>query len=87
VNHDLTRQALIVGLRHFAQATNAYVIAEGVETEEERRSLIGLDLMLGQGYLFARPVPAGAHAVISATAGGRPIATAGAPALGRASSS
>jgi hypothetical protein len=32
VNHDLTRQALIVGLRHFARATNGWLIAEGVET-------------------------------------------------------
>jgi PAS domain S-box-containing protein len=55
VNHDLTRQALIVGLRYFAQATNGWVIAEGVETEEERQTLIGLGLELGQGYLFGRP--------------------------------
>jgi EAL domain-containing protein (putative c-di-GMP-specific phosphodiesterase class I) len=55
VNHDLTRQALIVGLRHFAQATNGWLIAEGVETEEERQTLIGLGLTLGQGYLFGRP--------------------------------
>ncbi len=55
VNSDLTRQALIVGLHHFAQATNGWVIAEGVETEEERQSLIGLDVVLGQGYLFGRP--------------------------------
>jgi len=55
VNSDLTRQALIVGLHHFAQATNGWVIAEGVETDEERQSLIGLDVVLGQGYLFGRP--------------------------------
>lgn len=55
VNSDLTRQALIVGLHHFAQATNGWVIAEGVETDEERMSLIGLDVVLGQGYLFGRP--------------------------------
>jgi PAS domain S-box-containing protein len=55
VNSDLTRQALIVGLHHFAQATSGWVIAEGVETEEERQSLIDLDVVLGQGYLFGRP--------------------------------
>jgi PAS domain S-box-containing protein len=55
VNHDLTRQALIVGLRHFAQATNGWLIAEGVETEEERQTLLGLGLEFGQGFLFGRP--------------------------------
>lgn len=58
VNHDLTRQALIVGLRHFARATNGWLIAEGVETEEERQTLLGLGLEYGQGYLFGRPAPA-----------------------------
>jgi PAS domain S-box-containing protein len=55
VNHDLTRQALIVGLGHFARATNGWLIAEGVETEEERQTLLGLDLEFGQGFLFGRP--------------------------------
>jgi PAS domain S-box-containing protein len=58
VNHDLTRQALIVGLRHFARATNGWLIAEGVETDEERQTLLGLDLELGQGFLFGRPASA-----------------------------
>jgi EAL domain-containing protein (putative c-di-GMP-specific phosphodiesterase class I) len=58
VDHDLTRQALIVGLRYFAEATNGWVVAEGVETEEERRTLIGLGLELGQGFLFGRPASA-----------------------------
>jgi PAS domain S-box-containing protein len=62
VNHDLTRQALIVGLRHFAQATNGWLIAEGVETEEERQALLGLGLELGQGFLFGRPACASAWA-------------------------
>lgn len=58
VNADLTRQALIVGLHHFARATSGWLIAEGVETEEERRTLIGLDVQLAQGYLFGRPAGA-----------------------------
>jgi EAL domain-containing protein (putative c-di-GMP-specific phosphodiesterase class I) len=63
VNHDLTRQALIVGLRHFARATNGWLIAEGVETEEERQTLLGLDLEHGQGYLFGRPASASTWAL------------------------
>jgi EAL domain-containing protein (putative c-di-GMP-specific phosphodiesterase class I) len=30
-------------------------IAEGVETEEQRQSLIELGCLLGQGYLLGRP--------------------------------
>ncbi|MDQ3128401.1 MAG: PAS domain S-box protein, partial [Chloroflexota bacterium] len=60
VNSDLTRQALIVGLHHFARATNGWVIAEGVETEEERQTLMSLDVKLAQGYLLGQP--AGAEA-------------------------
>ena len=59
VNADLTRQALVVGLRHFAQAMDRDVIAEGVETEAERRTLLALGVELGQGFLFGRPAPAG----------------------------
>lgn len=58
VNSDLTRQALIVGLHHFARATNGWVIAEGVETEEERLALVTLGLNFAQGYHFGRPAPA-----------------------------
>jgi EAL domain-containing protein (putative c-di-GMP-specific phosphodiesterase class I) len=35
------------------------VIAEGIETEDEAAALTGLDCELVQGYLFARPLPAG----------------------------
>jgi PAS domain S-box-containing protein len=62
VNHDLTRQALIVGLGYFARATNCWLIAEGVETEEERRTLLGLDLEFGQGFLLGRPAAVSAWA-------------------------
>ena len=72
VNHDLTRQALIVGLRYFAEATNGWVLAEGVETEEERQTLIGLGLELGQGFLFGRPASA-------ATFNTRPVEVAPTP--------
>ncbi|MEA2608964.1 MAG: hypothetical protein QOJ75_1207 [Chloroflexota bacterium] len=55
VNADLTRQALIVGLRHFAQTIGHTIIAEGVETRAERTTLRALDIEYGQGYLLGRP--------------------------------
>jgi len=60
VNADLTRQALIVALLHFARATDCQVVAEGIETEAERAVLKELDVPLGQGYLFGRPAEASA---------------------------
>ena len=58
IEADLARQALVTGLVHFAQAINVMLIAEGVETEAERDTLIGLGVNVGQGYLFGRPAPA-----------------------------
>jgi hypothetical protein len=49
-----------VGRGHSPRATNGWLIAEGVETEEERRALLGLDLEFGQGFLFGRPASASA---------------------------
>jgi diguanylate cyclase (GGDEF)-like protein/PAS domain S-box-containing protein len=34
------------------------VVAEGIETDEQRRQLLALNCALGQGYLFSPPVPA-----------------------------
>jgi PAS domain S-box-containing protein len=55
---DPAKQALVAGMRHFARTTGRRLIAEGVETPEEAATLNALDIRLGQGYLFGRPVPA-----------------------------
>jgi EAL domain-containing protein (putative c-di-GMP-specific phosphodiesterase class I) len=60
VNADLTRQALIVALLHFANATDCQVVAEGIETEAEREVLERLEIPFGQGYLFGKPAVASA---------------------------
>ena len=49
---DDVRQAMIVGLRHFARATGCRLIAEGIETDAELTALRALDIHLGQGYLL-----------------------------------
>ncbi|MFC4149285.1 putative bifunctional diguanylate cyclase/phosphodiesterase [Micromonospora mangrovi] len=49
------------------------VVAEGVESEPQRRALWELGCASGQGHLFARPLPAGALlAALQRGAGGRP---------------
>ena len=57
IDSDLTRQALIVGLLHFARESHIQTIAEGVETEAELATLRALGVPLAQGYLLARPAP------------------------------
>jgi EAL domain-containing protein (putative c-di-GMP-specific phosphodiesterase class I) len=58
VDTDAARQALIAGVVHFANETGCVLIAEGVETETERRALRRLGVSFGQGYLLGRPAPA-----------------------------
>jgi PAS domain S-box-containing protein len=57
VNADLGRQAMVVGMRHFARTAGCRLVAEGVETPEEAATLAALGVELGQGYLFGRPEP------------------------------
>jgi PAS domain S-box-containing protein len=58
VDTDAARQALIAGMVHFANETGCVLVAEGIETEAERRSLRRLGVNFGQGYLLGRPAPA-----------------------------
>jgi len=57
VNADPRRQAMIVGIDHFSLTTHCQLIAEGIETEEEARTLIDLGIEFGQGYWLGRPEP------------------------------
>jgi diguanylate cyclase (GGDEF)-like protein len=49
---------LITSIVELARTLGLDVVAEGVETEEQRRALRELDCPQAQGYLFARPEPA-----------------------------
>lgn len=59
VDTDLARQAVVVGLVHFAAKAGCEVIAEGIETEAERATALALGVTHGQGFLIARPAPVG----------------------------
>jgi PAS domain S-box-containing protein len=58
VDGDPVRQALIAGMVHFARQAGCILIAEGIETDAERRSIAMLGVSLAQGFLFATPAPA-----------------------------
>ncbi len=55
VNSDLGRQALVIALRHFARATGCRLVAEGIESAAEARTLANMGVDFGQGYYYGRP--------------------------------
>jgi EAL domain-containing protein (putative c-di-GMP-specific phosphodiesterase class I) len=57
IDHDTSREALVVALVAFAAKTGADLVAEGVETPAEMAALRGVGVRLGQGFHLARPAP------------------------------
>jgi EAL domain-containing protein (putative c-di-GMP-specific phosphodiesterase class I) len=57
VHLDPAKQALITALAGFADEIGAAVIAEGVETTDERDALARRGVGFGQGWLWGRPGP------------------------------
>jgi EAL domain-containing protein (putative c-di-GMP-specific phosphodiesterase class I) len=51
------RRAMVGALAGFARQAGSLVVAEGVEVEEERATLLSLGVTAAQGYLFGRPQP------------------------------
>lgn len=60
VQTDVGRQALIVAMRHFAEAAACRLVAEGVETAGDAETLASLGVELAQGYWYGRPERVGA---------------------------
>jgi EAL domain-containing protein (putative c-di-GMP-specific phosphodiesterase class I) len=54
---DSSDRAIVRTIIAMAHSLNLDVIAEGVETEEQRRLLLGKGCTHYQGYLFGQPVP------------------------------
>jgi EAL domain-containing protein (putative c-di-GMP-specific phosphodiesterase class I) len=67
--------AMVRGIIELANSLGLRLVAEGIETREQRDILRLLGCSLGQGFLFARPLPLPAlHELLSAQAMGHPAA-------------
>ncbi|WP_433536281.1 putative bifunctional diguanylate cyclase/phosphodiesterase [Micromonospora sp. CA-249363] len=65
--------AVIRSTLDLGRSLNLAVVAEGVESEPQRRALWELGCSAGQGHLFARPMPAGTLlAAMQRGSGGQP---------------
>jgi EAL domain-containing protein (putative c-di-GMP-specific phosphodiesterase class I) len=58
IDKRATKQRLVAAIAAMCKGLGTRVVAEGVETEAERRTLIELGCELLQGHLFAYPGPA-----------------------------
>jgi PAS domain S-box-containing protein/diguanylate cyclase (GGDEF)-like protein len=65
------QQAVVAAVAQLGASLGLATIAEGVETEDQRRMLLDLGYTHGQGWLFGRPAPAG-----SAPVAGEPASSA-----------
>ncbi len=55
IDTDNVKQQLVRALQRFGHETGVSVIAEGIETKAELRTLLEMDIELGQGFVFAYP--------------------------------
>lgn len=81
---DPTSEVLVQGFLSIASGLGVSVIAEGVETEDQRRDLLNLGCIAAQGFLFSPAVPFAEAADMLARATvspARPARVAGAPPL------
>jgi len=63
-------QAIVRSIIALAHALDKDTIAEGIETEEQKRALEKAGCHMGQGYLFSRPLPADEFQALLANANG-----------------
>jgi diguanylate cyclase (GGDEF)-like protein len=55
IDKDMTKQVLCKAMIDFGSNAGIKVIAEGIETEEELRTLIKLNIEFGQGFFISHP--------------------------------
>ncbi len=58
VDTDDGQRAVVGAISAMAQSLHLSVVAEGIERETQRRALLDLNVQYGQGWLFAKAMPA-----------------------------
>jgi len=61
IDTSFVKREMLKAILSLADKVKANVIAEGVETQEELKTLLDLGITYGQGFLFARPELGFAH--------------------------
>ncbi|MFN3500670.1 MAG: putative bifunctional diguanylate cyclase/phosphodiesterase [Allorhizobium sp.] len=61
---DEASTAIVEGLLHIAKRMGIKVVAEGIEFHRQERLLLDLGCLLGQGYLYAKALPASQAALL-----------------------
>ncbi len=67
LGQDAEDTAIVETVVLLARALNLRAVAKGIETEEQMERLRALGYPIGQGYYFARPMPAEEAAALFAT--------------------
>lgn len=57
IDKDPMKQALVRSMVEFSKLSNTFLIAEGIETEQELAKLVEIGVHYGQGYYIQRPNP------------------------------
>jgi len=68
-------RGIVRAILAIADSAGMSVVAEGIETEDQRQVLVDLGCLQGQRFLFARPMPAAAASGLLAEADRLPVAT------------
>lgn len=55
IDSDEVKSSLMRVILELSQRIKSCLVAEGIESEEENRALMGVGVEYGQGFLFARP--------------------------------
>lgn len=55
IHEDKTKQSFVSSINDIAQGMGCKVIAEGIETKDEYKTVFSIGIEIGQGYYFSRP--------------------------------
>lgn len=59
IDKDKQRQSMMTAIVSLADNLGLETVGEGIETPQERQTLLDIGVQFGQGYLFSKPIPSG----------------------------